>query len=91
MVSGGVSRHATYCYFVSKSALFMVLDTEYSRPALPPGMKEKVELYNRLQTEDPAAAQAMLGEAVGHLQADPGGAEGHIRPKGPGSRSVRCL
>ena len=53
---------ATYYYFVYKSALFMVLDTEYSRPAPPPGMKEKIELYNRLQTEDPAAAQAMLAE-----------------------------
>ena len=53
---------ATYYYFVYKNALFIVLDTEYSRPAPPPGMKEKIELYNRLQTEDPAAAQAMLAE-----------------------------
>ena len=53
---------ATYYYFVYKSVLFMVLDTEYNRPAPPPDMKEKIEQYNRLQTEDPAAAQAMLKE-----------------------------
>jgi len=57
-------RHgATYYYFVYRNALFMVLDSEdNSRPAPPPGMKEKIELYNRLQTEDPAKAQAMLAE-----------------------------
>jgi hypothetical protein len=53
---------ATYYSFVYKDALFMVLDTEYNRPAPPPDMKEKIELYNRLQVEDPAKAQAMLKE-----------------------------
>jgi len=53
---------ATYYYFLYKDVLFMVLDTEYSRPAPPPDMKEKIELYNRLQVEDPAKAQAMLAE-----------------------------
>jgi len=53
---------ATYYSFVYKNVLFMVLDTEYKRPAPPPDMKEKIELYNRLQTEDPAKAQAMLEE-----------------------------
>jgi len=54
---------ATYYYFIYKNTLFMVLDTEdNSRPAPPPGMKEKIELYNKLQTEDPAKAQAMLAE-----------------------------
>jgi len=53
---------ATYYYFLYKDVLFMVLDTEYDRPAPPPDMKEKIELYNRLQVEDPARAQAMLGE-----------------------------
>ena len=53
---------ATYYYFVYKNVLFMVLDTEYKRPAPPPDMKEKIELYNRLQIEDPAAAQAMLAQ-----------------------------
>jgi len=53
---------ATYYYFVYKNVLFMVLDTEYNRPAPPPDMKQKIELYNRLQTEDPARAQAMLEE-----------------------------
>jgi len=54
---------ATYYYFVYQNVLFLVLDTEdNSRPAPPPGMKEKIELYNRLQVEDPAKAQAMLEE-----------------------------
>jgi len=53
---------ATYYYFLYKNALFMVLDTEYNRPAPPPDMKEKIEQYNRLQVEDPARAQSMLKE-----------------------------
>jgi len=53
---------ATHYYFLYKNVLFLVLDTEYSRPSPPPGMKEKIEEYNRLQTEDPAKAQAMLKE-----------------------------
>jgi len=53
---------ATHYTFLYKNVLFMVLDTEYNRPAPPPEMKEKIEEYNRLQTEDPAKAQAMLGE-----------------------------
>jgi len=54
---------ATFYYFVYRDVLFMVLDSEdNSRPAPLPGMKEKIELYNRLQVEDPAKAQAMLGE-----------------------------
>ncbi len=57
-------RHGgTYYYFVYRNTLFMVLDSEdNSRPAPPPEMKEKIELFNRLQTEDPARAQAMLAE-----------------------------
>ncbi len=54
---------ATYYSFVYKNTLFMVLDSEdNSRPAPPPDMKEKIELFNRLQTEDPAKAHAMLEE-----------------------------
>jgi len=53
---------ATYYYFIYKNVLFLVLDTEYNRPAPPPEMKEKIEQYNRLQVEDPAKAQAMLKE-----------------------------
>ena len=57
-------RHgATYYSFVYKNVLFMVLDSEDgSRPSPPPEMKEKIELYNRLQTEDPAKAKEMLAE-----------------------------
>ena len=54
---------ATYYYFLYKNVLFIVLDSEDgSRPSPPPGMKEKIDLYNRLQTEDPAKAQSMLAE-----------------------------
>jgi len=54
---------ATYYDFVYQNVLFLVLDSEdNSRPAPPPGMKEKIELYNRLQVEDPDKAKAMLAE-----------------------------
>jgi len=53
---------ATYYSFVYRNVLFLVLDSENARPAPPPGMKEKIELFNRLQTEDPPRAQAMLDE-----------------------------
>jgi len=53
---------STYYYFIYKDVLFVVLDTEDPPREAPPGMKEKLELYNRLQTEDPAKAQAMLAE-----------------------------
>ena len=57
-------RHGViHYYFVYRNTLFMVLDSEdNSRPSPPPDMKEKIELYNRLQTEDPPKAQAMLAE-----------------------------
>ena len=69
-VSGPVSqqvwrdRHgATYYHFVYKDVLFVVLDSEdNSRPPPPDHMKESIELYNRLQTEDPEEAQRMLEE-----------------------------
>ena len=54
---------ASHYYFIYRNVMFLVLDSEdNSRPAPPPGMKEKIELYNRLQVEDPAKAQAMLAE-----------------------------
>ena len=40
----------------------MVLNSEDPPREAPEGIKEKLELYNRLQTEDPAKAQAMLAE-----------------------------
>lgn len=56
-------RHgATYYYFVYKNVLFVVLDSEDPPRVAPEGIKEKIEEYNRLQTEDPARAQAMLAE-----------------------------
>lgn len=53
---------ATYYYFVYDDTLFLVLDSEDPPREAPPGMKEKIALYNRLQTENPAKAKAMLGE-----------------------------
>jgi len=53
---------ASYYHFVYKDVLFLVLNTEDPPRAAPEGMDEKLTLYNRLQTEDPAKAQAMLAE-----------------------------
>ena len=56
-------RHgATYYYFVYKDVLFLVLDSEDPPRPAPEGMEEKIETYNRLQTEDPEKAAAMLAE-----------------------------
>jgi hypothetical protein len=56
-------RHgATRYTFVYNNTLFIVLDSEDPPRVAPDGIKEKLELYNRLQTEDPALAQKMLAE-----------------------------
>ena len=56
-------RHgATYYHFVYKNVLFLVLNSEDTPRVAPEGLREKLDLYNKLQTEDPAAAQAMLAE-----------------------------
>jgi len=56
-------RHgATYYHFIYKDTLFLVLDSEDPPRTAPEGIKEKIDLYNRLQTEDPAKAKAMLAE-----------------------------
>lgn len=59
-----LERHGSdYYYFVYQDVLFLVLNSEDgSRPEPPPHMQESIETYNRLQTEDPEAAQKMLGE-----------------------------
>ena len=58
-----LERHgATRYRFIYKDVLFVVLDSE-DPPRVPPeGIKEKLDEYNRLQTEDPAKAKAMLAE-----------------------------
>jgi hypothetical protein len=53
---------ATYYYFVYRDVLFVVLDSEDPPRAAPEDIKEKLELYNRLQIEDPPKAQEMLAE-----------------------------
>ncbi|MBE9636297.1 metallophosphoesterase family protein [Salipiger mangrovisoli] len=53
---------ATYYSFVYVDTLFLVLDSEDPPREAPAGMKDKIALYNRLQTEDPERAKAMLAE-----------------------------
>ena len=53
---------ATHYCFVYKGVLFMVLDSEDPPRAAPEGIKEKLAIYNRLQTEDPAKAKELLAE-----------------------------
>lgn len=53
---------ASYYHFVYKDVLFMVLDSEDTPREAPEDIKDKLDLYNRLQTEDPAKAQEMLAE-----------------------------
>jgi 3',5'-cyclic AMP phosphodiesterase CpdA len=56
-------RHgATYYHFRYKDVLFLVLDSEDPPREAPEGIRDKLEVYNRLQVEDPAKAQAMLAE-----------------------------
>jgi len=59
-----LERHgAGHYYFVYQDVLFMVLNSEDgSRPEPPAHMKESIELYNRLQIEDPEEALKMLEE-----------------------------
>ena len=58
-----LERHgATYYHFVYRNVLFLVVDSEDPPRVAPPGIREKLDLYNRLQTEDPARAKAMLAE-----------------------------
>ena len=52
----------TYYHFVYRDVLFIVLNTEDPPNPVPEGIKEKTELYHKLQVEDPEAAQAMLEE-----------------------------
>jgi hypothetical protein len=53
---------ATHYFFVYRNVLFLVLDSEDPPRTPPPGIKEKLDTYNRLQTEDPAKAKQMLAE-----------------------------
>ena len=59
-----LARHgADYYSFLYHNVLFMVLNSEDgSRPEPPEEIKEAIEVYNRLQVEDPAKAMEMLKE-----------------------------
>jgi len=53
---------ATRYSFVYGDTLFLVLDSEDPPREAPEGIREDLELYNRLQVEDPERAQEMLAE-----------------------------
>jgi hypothetical protein len=56
-------RHgAIYYHFVYKNVLFLVLDSEDPPRVAPEGIKEKLEVYKKLQTENPEKAKEMLAE-----------------------------
>ena len=56
-------RGAPYYSFVYNDTLFLVLSSEDGgRPEPPDEIKEDLATYNRLKTEDPEAAMAMLQE-----------------------------
>ena len=56
-------RHGpAYYHFVYQDVLFLVLNSEDPPRAAPEDIEEKIELYNRLQVEDPEEARAMLDE-----------------------------
>ncbi|UCF45612.1 MAG: metallophosphoesterase [Myxococcales bacterium] len=58
-----LERHGrTYYHFVYGDVLFLVLNSEDPPRAAPEGIEEDIELYNRLQVEDPEKAKAMLDE-----------------------------
>ena len=54
----GPSRYS----FAYEDTLFLVLDSEDPPREAPADIKEKLDVYNRLQVEDPERAQAMLAE-----------------------------
>jgi hypothetical protein len=63
MVEVWDERHGpTYYHFVYRDVLFLVLNSEDPPRAAPEGIEEDIELYNRLQVEDPEKAKAMLDE-----------------------------
>lgn len=59
-----LERHgADRYFFIYEDVLFLVLNSEDgSRPEPPEHIKESIELYNRLQTEDPERARELLEE-----------------------------
>ena len=51
-----------YYHFVYGDVLFVVLNSEDTIRPAPEGLDEKIELYNRLQVEDPKKAMVLLEE-----------------------------
>jgi hypothetical protein len=60
-------RGADYYHFVYRDVLFLVLSSEDPPNPVPEDIKEKTELYHRLQVSDPEKAQAMLEEFMASL------------------------
>jgi hypothetical protein len=61
-------RGADYYHFVYREVLFLVLNSEDPPNAAPEGIEESIELYNKLQVEDPERAQAMLDEFMATVE-----------------------
>jgi hypothetical protein len=61
MVDVWRERHGpTYYHFLYEDVLFLVLNSEDPPRAAPETLEEDIELYNRLQKEDPEKAKEML-------------------------------
>jgi 3',5'-cyclic AMP phosphodiesterase CpdA len=58
---------ATYYYFVYRNVLFLVMNSEDPSNPVPEDIAEKTAEYKKLQKEDPAKAQALLGEFMESL------------------------
>jgi len=62
-------RGTTYYHFIYHNVLFLVFNSEDPSNPTPKEMEEKTAQYKKLQQEDPAKAQAMLGEFMASLDA----------------------
>ncbi len=73
MVEVWRERHGpTYYHFVYRDVLFLVLNSEDPPRSAPEDIEEKIELYNRLQREDPKKAKEMLDEFMATVASDLG-------------------
>jgi hypothetical protein len=60
-------RGATYYHFLYHNVLFLVLNSEDPSNPIPKDIEEKTAAFKKLQQENPAAAQKMLGEFMAGL------------------------
>jgi len=60
-------RGATYYHFIYHNVLFLVFNSEDPSNPIPKDIEEKTATFKKLQKDDPAAAQALLGEFMASL------------------------